>query len=266
MTDTQKYNCQEPAVQARELTRVFKQGNQTITALDGIDLTIHQGDFVAVMGASGSGKSTLLHLIAGLIRPTSGQVVVEGNDLGSLSDRRLTLYRRRRVGLVFQNYNLIPHLTTEENILLPLRADGASIQEGRDKRHVLWERLGLTTFLNQMPDTLSGGQQQRVAMARALSMEPAILLADEPTGNLDSVNSRKICEVFDELNRQDGRTITLVTHEPGVAIFAKRVIVLHDGRLLADWQTSQFRDAHDLAATYQELAAQTDEEQGAKLP
>ncbi len=241
------------AVRTEQLVKTFRQGNNTIEALRGIDLSIPTGEFIAVMGASGSGKSTLLHLIAGLIRPTSGRVEVEGNDISTLSDRRLTLFRRRRIGLVFQGYNLIPHLTAEENILLPLRADCRSVKADADRRRAVWEQLEILDQLRQYPDTLSGGQQQRIAFARALSMEPAILLADEPTGNLDSVSSQNICRMLDRLNREDGRTIAIVTHEPAVAIWAKRIVILSDGGLLADMETSSFRDAHDLAAQYQEI-------------
>lgn len=241
-----------PTVRTGQLVKTFRQGNNAIAALRGINLTIQSGEFIAVMGASGSGKSTLLHLIAGLIRPTSGRVEVEGEDIATMSDRKLTQFRRRRIGLVFQSYNLIPHLTAEENILLPLRADQRSIKTDSQRRRKIWEQLEILDQLRQYPDTLSGGQQQRIALARALSMEPAILLADEPTGNLDSVSSQNICRMFDQLNRDLGRTIAIVTHEPAVAIWAKRIVVLCDGRLLADWNTSAFDDAHQLAAKYQE--------------
>lgn len=246
------------AVRTEQLVKTFRQGSLTIKALRGIDLSIQAGEFIAVMGASGSGKSTLLHLIAGLIRPTSGRVEVEGDDISTMSDRKLTLFRRRRVGLVFQSYNLIPHLTAEENILLPLRADRRSVKTGADRRHAVWEQLEIVDQLRQYPDTLSGGQQQRIALARALSMEPAILLADEPTGNLDSVSSQNICRMFDRLNREDGRTIAIVTHEPAVAIWAKRIVILSDGGLLADLETSSFKDAHELAAKYQEIVRKDD--------
>lgn len=243
------------AVQTNDLARVFQQGNNRISALSGVDLTIRKGEFIAVMGASGSGKSTLLHLIAGLILPSSGSVEVDGEDLSKMSDRKLTIFRRRRIGLVFQNFNLIPHLTAEENILLPIHADGQKINRGSDKRKVLWEQLEIEDQLHQYPDTLSGGQQQRVALARALSMEPAILLADEPTGNLDSVSSQNICRILNDLNRKEGRTIALVSHEPAVAVWAHRIIILSDGGILADLQTDSFRDAHDLAAKYQEIVS-----------
>lgn len=246
-------NSNNIAVQTEGLVKKFHQGNHTITALNGVSLTVKNGDFVAVMGTSGSGKSTLLHLIAGLIHPTSGKVLVENNDLSTMSDRKLTCFRRQRIGLVFQNFNLIPHLTTRENILLPVYAEGKNPKNGMDKRQDLWRELEITDQLGQYPDTLSGGQQQRVALARALSMEPAILLADEPTGNLDSVSSQNICKILDKLNRKDHRTIALVTHEPTVAIWARRILILRDGGILADLETSSFKDSHDLAALYQEI-------------
>lgn len=246
------------AVKTERLVKDFRQGSTAIHAIGGIDLTIHQGEFVAVMGASGSGKSTLLHLIAGLIRPTAGTIEVEGTDLANLSDRRLTQFRRRRIGLVFQSFNLIPHLTVAENIMLPLRADGRSIKSNLDKLRAIWRLLEIEDQLDRHPETLSGGQQQRVALARALAMEPAILLADEPTGNLDSIISQNICRIFDRLNREEGRTIALVTHEPAVAIWSKRIIILQDGNILADLATSSFANANELAATYQEIVHNSD--------
>lgn len=240
------------AVQTRNLTKEFKQGKNIISALKGIDLTIEQGEFVAVMGASGSGKSTLIHLIAGLIRPTAGRVEVEGNDLSQMSDSALTKFRRRRIGLVFQNFNLIPHLTMLENITLPVAADGKS-SHLNEKMTKLLEYLEIQDQCGQFPDTLSGGQQQRAALARALVMEPAVILADEPTGNLDSISSQNICKILHRLCCQEKRTIAVVTHEPAVAIWSQRIIILRDGKILADMKTDQFKDAHDLAAKYQEL-------------
>ena len=221
-------------------------------ALDGIDLNVAPGEFLAVMGASGSGKSTLLHLIAGLTRPTSGQVLVEERDPATMSDTALTRFRRRRIGLVFQKFNLIPHLTALENIMIPLLAEGKSRGSAKDRAFELAAALGIADQLEQLPDTLSGGEQQRVTLARALSLDPAILLADEPTGNLDSLSSQRICEILDRLCRNEKRTILLVTHEPTVAVWSKRLLILKDGRLIADRPTSDFQDAHHLAAAYQE--------------
>ncbi|MDO5580382.1 MAG: ABC transporter ATP-binding protein [Planctomycetia bacterium] len=253
--NNQMDNTGKTAVKTSGLVRTFTQGKNRITALSGVDLTIKKGEFIAVMGASGSGKSTLLHLIAGLILPSSGAVEVEGEDLSRMSDRKLTIFRRRKIGLVFQNFNLIPHLTAEENILLPICADGGKIKNSEEKRRILWKQLEIEDQLGQYPDTLSGGQQQRIALARALSMDPAILLADEPTGNLDSVSSQNICRILNDLNRNEGRTIALVSHEPSVAIWARRIIILSDGGILADLQTDAFRDAHELASKYQEIVS-----------
>lgn len=240
------------AVKTLGLTKEFKQGNNTVQALQEIDLIIEQGEFVAVMGASGSGKSTLIHLIAGLIRPTEGRVEVEDQDLSKMTDAKLTRFRRRRIGLVFQNFNLIPHLSMLENITLPAAADGKGSLLN-DKMNQLLEYLEIQNQRDQFPDTLSGGQQQRAALARALVMEPAIILADEPTGNLDSVSSQNICKILHRLCEDEKRTIAVVTHEPAVAIWAKRIIILRDGHILADLKTDQFKDAHELAAKYQEL-------------
>ena len=225
------------------LTKTYPRGTGTFNALDSLDLNVAPGEFVAVMGASGSGKSTTLHLIAGLTRPTSGKVEIDGVDIFALRDAALTKFRRRRIGIVFQSYNLVPHLTAEENILFPLRADG--------------RRLDICDQLEQYPDALSGGQQQRVALARAMATDPAVLLADEPTGNLDWTSSQRICEMFDRVNRDENRTVLVVTHEPAVAIWARRVVVLRDGKIVADVATSDFQDAGKLAEYYQEIARTT---------
>ena len=240
-------------IQTFELKKYYS--GQT-KALDGVDLDVRAGEFIAVMGASGSGKSTLLHLIAGLTRPTSGRILVEGLDPASMSDGALTRFRRRRIGLVFQSCNLIPHLTAQENILIPMLAEGKKRKEAAARAEELAEALGIRQQLGQHPDTLSGGEQQRVTLARTLSLNPAILLADEPTGNLDSVSSQHICEILDRLCRNAGRTILLVTHEPAVAVWSQRLLILKDGKLIADMPTSQFSDAHHLAAAYQETVEQ----------
>ncbi|MBQ9372001.1 MAG: ABC transporter ATP-binding protein [Thermoguttaceae bacterium] len=243
------------AVETRGLVKSYYRGGASFNAVDGVDLRVNPGEFVAVMGASGSGKSTALHLIAGLTRATAGDVFVEGTRLSSLGDRALTIFRRRRLGIVFQSYNLIPHLTAEENILFPLRADGRKLDaERRDKLCALVRELELEDQLRQYPDSLSGGQQQRVALARALIGDPAVILADEPTGNLDWTSSRRICEIFDKLNREEGRAIILVTHEPSVAIWSSRIVVLRDGRIVSDSPRAAYDDASELAARYQELA------------
>jgi len=241
-----------PPLQVERLTKRFRQGNTTIEALKEISLTIEQGQFVAVMGASGSGKSTLLHVIAGLTRPDEGKVLVDGQDLSAMSDRRLTRFRRRHVGLVFQAFNLIPTLSAQDNVLLPILADRRG---GRadDRFESLLARLGLDQRRRHRPDALSGGEQQRVAIARAIIGDPSIILADEPTGSLDSVTGQGICRLLQQLCTEQGRTIVVVTHEPAVAVWAERIIVLKDGRVLTEFPTEQFRDLHELAAHYQDV-------------
>ena len=245
----------EFAVRAIGLTKKYPRGEGEFLALSNVDLTVERGEFVAIMGASGSGKSTMLHLIAGLTRPTSGEVELEGVKIGKMGDRALTIFRRRRIGIVFQSYNLIPHLTAEENILFPLRADGRRLDATTmTKLRAFWSELELSEQLGQYPDSLSGGQQQRVALARALCSDPVALLADEPTGNLDWTAGQAICRIFDRLNREEARTILLVTHEPAVAVWAKRIVVLRDGESVGDFPRSEVGDASELAARYQELA------------
>lgn len=239
-------------LQVERLTKRFRQGDATVEALKGISLTVRRGEFVAVMGASGSGKSTLLHVMAGLTRPDEGRVQVDGDDLAQMSDHQLTLFRRRRIGLVFQAFNLIPTLTAEDNILLPLLADGRG-NPADDRLARLLDRLALTQRRRHRPDALSGGEQQRVAIARAMISDPSIILADEPTGSLDSVTSASICRLLKELCKEQGRTIVVVTHEPAVAVWAERVVVLRDGCVLTEFPTTQFGDLHQLASHYQDV-------------
>jgi len=245
-----------PPLCVENLTKRFRQGTATVEALRNISLTIQRGEFVAVMGASGSGKSTLLHVIAGLTRPDEGRVLVDGQDLSAMPDRRLTLFRRRHIGLVFQAFNLIPTLSARDNVLLPMLADGrdGSVQQRLDE---LLARLGLAERHGHRPDALSGGEQQRVAIARAIIGDPSIILADEPTGSLDSVTGQSICRLLQQLCREQGRTIVVVTHEPAVAAWGERIIVLKDGRVLTEFPTEQFRDLHQLAAHYQDIVGVT---------
>jgi putative ABC transport system ATP-binding protein len=241
-----------PPLCVERLTKRFRQGNTTIEALKDISLCIERGQFVAVMGASGSGKSTLLHVMAGLTRPDEGQIAVDGHDLAAMSDYQLTLFRRRHIGLVFQAFNLIPTLSAQDNILLPALADGrARLVDGQMES--LLGRLGLADRRRHRPDAMSGGEQQRVAIARAMIGEPSIILADEPTGSLDSVTGQSICRLLQELCQEQGRTIVVVTHEPAVAVWAERIIVLKDGRVLTEFPTEKSRDAHVLAAHYQDI-------------
>jgi putative ABC transport system ATP-binding protein len=216
-----------------------------------VSLEVAPGSFLAIMGASGSGKSTLLHLMAGLTRPTTGRVLVNGTDIGALNDRQLTLFRRRSIGLVFQSFNLIPTLSAEENVRLPLMLDSRNGQQSESRVDQLLAQLGLRDRAHHRPDALSGGEQQRVAIGRALITEPAVILADEPTGNLDSANSNSVCELLQKLSRQDGKTIVMVTHEPSVAVYANEVIVLKDGMLVQRFKIEN-DDSEQLAHKYHE--------------
>ncbi|MGD0653443.1 MAG: ABC transporter ATP-binding protein [Thermoguttaceae bacterium] len=245
------YSTSTPLV-AEQATKRFRQGEVIIEALKSVSLTITRGEFVAVMGASGSGKSTLLHVMAGLTKPDQGRILVDGQDLSAMSDRRLTYFRRRHIGLVFQAFNLISTLTAEDNILLPLLAAGRK-DSGNGQLDKLLARLDLVQRRRHRPDALSGGEQQRVAIARALIADPSIILADEPTGSLDSVSGQNICRLLRELCREQNRTIVVVTHEPAVAVWAERIVVLKDGRVLTEFKTSEYPDLHCLAAHYQDI-------------
>jgi putative ABC transport system ATP-binding protein len=239
-------------LRVEHLSKRFRQGQAAVEALRDVHLTIRRGEFVVVMGASGSGKSTLLHVMAGLTRPDAGTVAVDGQDISAMSDSSLTRFRRRRIGLVFQAFNLIPTLTARDNIILPLLADGRG-NPADSLLNDLLERLNLAQRARHRPDALSGGEQQRVAIARAVVGNPSIILADEPTGSLDSVTGQGICRLLQELCKQQARTIVMVTHEPAVAIWAERIVVLKDGRVLTEFPTSQFADVHALAAHYQDI-------------
>jgi len=234
------------------VTKHFRQGDRDVTALGGVSLSIERGRFLAIMGASGSGKSTLLHLMAGLTKADSGRVSVANQDLGELNDRQLTLFRRKHIGLVFQAFNLIPTLSAEENVMLPLMLDGRNGQVAATRVGSLIETLGLAARRQHRPDALSGGEQQRVAIGRALVSDPDVILADEPTGNLDSASSRSVCELLRDLCRNEGRTIAMVTHEPSVAAYAQEVAVIKDGKLVDRFSTIGFSDPHQLALRYQD--------------
>lgn len=249
-----------PPLRVERVTKRFRQGPTTVEALKSVSLSIAQGEFVAVMGASGSGKSTLLHVMAGLTWPDEGRIVIDNTDLSAMNDRQLTSFRRRRIGLVFQAFNLIPALTAEENITLPLLTAGHS-DISRSRVEQLLDRLGIAARRGHRPDALSGGEQQRVAIARALITDPALVLADEPTGSLDSVSGQNICRLLRELCAEQQRTIVVVTHEPSVAVFAQRVLVMKDGHLVAEFNTADFHDAHSLAAHYQDIVSPPTTEQ-----
>ena len=223
-----------PIVQARNLTKVIDTGTHRVEILRGIDLEIPAGQFVAIMGASGSGKSTLLGLLAGLDTPTSGTIVLDGIDITGLAEDELALARGRKIGFVFQSYQLIPTLTAEENVLLPFELLGGEVREGMERARKLLESVGLSDRLDHYPVQLSGGEQQRVALARAFMAQPPILMADEPTGNLDSVNGQHVLELLLALNRQENTTLILVTHDQILASRADRIVTLRDGVIVAD--------------------------------
>jgi len=220
-------------LEALGVTKEYSSDDVTVTALRGVELTVAAGEFVAVMGPSGCGKSTLLHLLGGLDTPTAGEIVLEGRTLASLSDRELTLVRRHRVGFVFQFFNLVPVLTAAENIALPAVIDGRNGAARDERLTELLQSLRLDAVADKVPSRLSGGEQQRVAIARAMFNRPAVLLADEPTGNLDRRSSEEVMDVFAACHA-DGQTIVLVTHDPIVAARASRVVFLRDGRLVGE--------------------------------
>jgi putative ABC transport system ATP-binding protein len=221
-----------PAVSARAVTRRYGDGESAVHALRGVSLDVPAGQLTAVMGPSGSGKSTLMHLLAGLDRPDSGGVHIAGEDISAMPDRRLTKLRRRHIGFVFQSFNLLPTLTAEENIVLPLTI--ARVKPPREAVDALLARVGLTERRDHTPAELSGGQQQRVAIARALITAPTVLFADEPTGNLDSAAGAAVLELLRESVTADGQTIVMVTHDVRAAAIADRVLFLADGRIVGD--------------------------------
>ena len=216
-------------LETKALRKIYGSGDTEVRALDGVDLTVDKGEFVAVVGTSGSGKSTLLHMLGGLDRPTSGAVLVDGSDIFSLKDEALTIFRRRKIGFVFQNYNLVPVLNVYENIVLPIQLDGGRVDEAYVNRII--ETLGLEDKLQRLPNNLSGGQQQRVAIARALAAKPAIILADEPTGNLDSKTSQDVMGLLKVTGEKFGQTIVMITHNEEIAQMADRIVRIEDGRI-----------------------------------
>ena len=216
-------------LETRDLKKYYGTGDTQVKALDGVDLNIQQGEFVAIVGTSGSGKSTLLHMLGGLDRPTSGTVTVDGKDIFALKDEALTIFRRRKIGFVFQNYNLVPVLNVYENIVLPIRLDGKV--EDRAYVEQIIATLGLEKKLQNLPNNLSGGQQQRVAIARALAAKPAIILADEPTGNLDSKTSQDVMGLLKVTSQRFAQTIVMITHNEEIAQMADRTIRIEDGQI-----------------------------------
>ena len=218
-------------LQAKDLTKIYGSGETAVHALRGVDLTVEKGEFVAVVGTSGSGKSTLLHMLGGLDRPTSGTVTVDGKDIFSLKDEALTIFRRRKIGFVFQAYNLVPVLNVYENTVLPVELDGREIDRGFVES--ILETLGLSERVSALPSQLSGGQQQRVAIARALAATPAIILADEPTGNLDSKTSQDVLSLLKITSQKYAQTIVMITHNEEIAQMADRIVRIEDGRIVS---------------------------------
>src|SRR5579862_8633549 len=227
----------DPVVRLIDLTRTFQLGDTEVRALQGVSVSVDRGEFVAIMGSSGSGKSTMMNVIGCLDRPTSGQFLFEGRDVVRLSEPELAEIRSRRIGFVFQSFNLLARTSALENVVLPLLYGAAArltSNERNDRGRAMLASVGLSDRARNMPNQLSGGQQQRIALARALINHPAVLLADEPTGNLDTRTSHEIMEIIRRLNREQGVTVIVVTHEPDIAAYADRVITMRDGRILSD--------------------------------
>ena len=219
-------------LKVENLRKEYGEGNSRVIALDGVNLTINRGEFVAIVGPSGSGKSTLLHIIGGVDSPDDGKVYIDGNDISKYSSKELALFRRRKVGLIYQFYNLIPNLSVRHNIELPLKLDKRKVSE-RDLADIV-KKLGIESKMDSFPSELSGGQQQRVAIARSLIYNPSIILADEPTGNLDRQNSKEIIDIFKYFNKTLNQTIILITHDEEIALRANRIITVVDGKIVGD--------------------------------
>ncbi len=241
-------------LQVNQLSKTFRLGGESVHALDGVSLEVPAGEFLVIMGASGSGKSTLLHLIGGLDLPTSGEILIEGQDIASMTDRKRTLLRRSRLGVVFQNFNLLPTLTALENVALPSLIGSANNGSAQSKAKELLDAVNMGHRTTHRPQALSGGEQQRVAIARALLNDPALLLADEPTGNLDSQHAESIWTLLRKLVDEQQRTVIAVTHEPIGARFADRIVVLKDGKIVGTINDSRNLDATLVATRYTELA------------
>lgn len=219
-------------LKVENLTKVYGKGENEVRALNGVSFSVEKGDFVAIIGPSGSGKSTLLHTLGGVDRPTGGKVLVNGQDVYSRSDEQIAVFRRREVGLIYQFYNLIPVLNVEENMSLPVLLDGRNVN--RDRLRELIRELDLVGREKHLPNQLSGGQQQRVSIGRALMNSPSIVLADEPTGNLDSKNSHEIVELLKRMNREYNQTLIMITHDESIALQARRIIATEDGKIVRD--------------------------------
>lgn len=219
-------------LETKNLCKTYGEGDTLVKALDNVSFSVEQGEFIAIVGPSGSGKSTLLHILGGVDVPTSGEVIINGTKISNLDETALAIFRRRQIGLIYQFYNLIPILTVEENLTLPLLLDGR--KPDRKQIEMLVEKLGLENRLKHLPNELSGGQQQRVSIGRALLNSPALLLADEPTGNLDSENSKEIIKLLRQFNKENKQTVIIITHDERIALSADRVIEINDGKILRD--------------------------------
>ena len=219
-------------LEVKNLSKIYGKGDTLVKAVDDVSFTVEQGEFVAIIGPSGSGKSTLLHIIGGVDTPTTGNVIIDGTDITKLKESPLSIFRRRQIGLVYQFYNLIPILTVEENLTLPLLLDGR--KPNKEQIDYLVSNLGLSDRLKHLPNQLSGGQQQRVSIGRALANNPALLLADEPTGNLDSENSKEIVALLRKFNREHNQTVIMITHDERIAQSADRIIAIEDGKIVKD--------------------------------
>ena len=219
-------------LETKHLCKTYGEGDTLVKALDNVSFSVEQGEFIAIVGPSGSGKSTLLHILGGVDVPTSGEVIINGTKISDLDETALAIFRRRQIGLIYQFYNLIPILTVEENLTLPLLLDGR--KPDQKQIEMLVEKLGLENRLKHLPNELSGGQQQRVSIGRALLNSPALLLADEPTGNLDSENSKEIIKLLRQFNKENKQTVIIITHDERIALSADRVIEINDGKILRD--------------------------------
>ena len=240
-------------IELQDVRKSFRQGARVVEAVRGVSLRINEPGFYAVMGPSGSGKSTLLHLLAGLDKPDAGMLKVDGEDLAAMTERQLTAFRRRRIGIVFQHFNLIGTMTARQNVMLPGLLDGQPARALRERADLLLDELHMSGRAEHRPDALSGGEQQRVAIARALLFDPPLLLADEPTGNLDSAASQRLWHTLDEVAARHQLTVLLVTHEPSAAAHCRRVFVLCDGGLQGQFEVDG-RDATGVATCYQQLS------------
>lgn len=219
-------------MEVKELTKIYGQGENKVVALDNVSFRVKKGEFIAIVGASGSGKSTLMNMMGGIDRPTSGSVIIDKKEIFDMNESELAIFRRRNIGIVYQFYNLIPNLTVDENIMLPCLLDQRKPDAGKLKRIV--EMTGLSSRRKHLPGELSGGQQQRVAVGRALINDPAFILADEPTGNLDSRSGREVIELLMTANRKSRQTLILITHDENIALQADRIITISDGRIIRD--------------------------------